>query len=586
VLLVSFAGYPYTPSSLMPDNGLASLAGCLREAGHDVRILDCCTLGTLGRLFPPKLRKRVRPLAEKLFAGGGKLSLLEKARLLKAGMALDAHQRREIALIARDVAETAAGFGADVVGLKLWNGDGFTGSVRIAEAVRERMPKARIVAGGPHVDYFQHHILDYTGAFDALVAGEGERVLPQLVDAMSVGGDWRAISGVIWRDGSRVHKNPPEPLDCLDEVPLPAYDTETYPALEGDEKVKIGVLDESRGCPNRCAFCIHPIKSGGKWHVKSPDRVLAEMRRVIDGIGTRYLIYSGSNTSARVAVGIADEILRQGLDVRYGCFGHVRGIARADFDLLRRSGCEAIFYGLESGSERILRDAFDKPLDLALVERVIRQTREAGICAITSVIFPAPFEDARSRRDTLDLLRHLRPDSVPVTIPGLIPGTPWDRDSARYGFEKSRRKDLWEYALTYKIKLLFPPSLWKPVPYRLNGKSSKQLFGECESFMREIEGAGLLTNVPHEMVLMASALGQADDLRGFRDRCRARFFSGDAEAIGEMVQSINENVVPRTAAAGPASPPQPVDRPNGRTPLVGAKVDGACRSAATDGQNA
>ena len=73
--------------------------------------------------------------------------------------------------------------------------------------------------------------------------------------------------------------------------------------------------------------------------------------------------------------------------------------------------------------------------------------------------------------------------------------------------------------------------------------------------LREIEGAGLLTNVPHEMVLMASALGQADDLRGFRDRCRARFFSGDAEAIGEMLQRINENVVPRSAAVGPAAPP-------------------------------
>ncbi len=223
----------------------------------------------------------------------------------------------------------------------------------------------------------------------------------------------------------------------------------------------------------------------------------------------------------------------------------MRGIARADFDLLRRSGCEAIFYGLESGSPRILRDAFNKPLELAEAERVIRQTRQAGICAITSVIFPAPFEDPQSRAETLAFLRKVGPDSVPVTIPGMIPGTPWETDPDRFGFQKLKRKDLWHYALTYKIKLLFPPSLWKPLPYRLNGKSSRRLFRECEDFMAELEASGLLTNVPHEMVLMASALGERGDLKGFRDRCRAQFLSGDAPGIAAMVRRINEGVAPR-----------------------------------------
>ena len=54
VLLVSYAGYPCTPSSLIPDNGLASLAGALIESGHEVRVLDFSTVNTLRRLFPPR----------------------------------------------------------------------------------------------------------------------------------------------------------------------------------------------------------------------------------------------------------------------------------------------------------------------------------------------------------------------------------------------------------------------------------------------------------------------------------------------------------------------------------------------------
>jgi len=541
-LLVSFAGYPYTPSSLMPDNGLASLAGALAAAGHEVRILDFGTLTTLARLFPEKLGRRVRPMARKLFLEGKKLSLLEKARFLKAGMELEGHQSRAVAGIAEEVAGEAVEFGADFVGLKLWNGDGFSGSVKIATAVRRRLPDAKIIGGGPQVDYFGGHILEYTAAFDALVAGEGERVLPELVEAMSRGADWRAVSGLIWREADSIKRNAPESLDCLAALPLPQYGGDIYPALKGEEKVRIGVLDESRGCPNRCAFCIHPVKSGGRWNVKSPARVLDEMRVLMNDVRTHCFIYSGSNTSARTALGIAEEIIRQRLNVRYGCFGHVHGIARADFDLLRRSGCEAIFYGLESGSPRILRDAFNKRLDLDQARRVLSQTKEAGICAIASVIFPAPFEDAESRAETLAFLRDVRPDSVPVTIPGMIPGTAWEQNPEAFGFEKASRKDFWKYALTYKIKLLFPPSMWKPLPYSLNGKSSKQLFQECEEFIGEIEANGIVTDVPHEMVLMAKALGQGHDLKGFRNRCRALFVSGDVEGIAEMARGVNAYV--------------------------------------------
>jgi len=544
VLLISFAGYPYTPSSLLPDNGLASLAGALIAEGHEVRILDHGTVSMVDRLFPPRLRKRVRPLADRMFVEGRKLSALEKCAFILCGQILDTVQSTRLRTVADEVAAQAAAYRPDFVGLKLWNGDGFLGSVRIAEALRARLPGVPIIGGGPQVDYFNRHILEFTDAFDVLVQGEGERVLPELIGAMAAQRDWRNLPGLLWREGDRIRANPARALDDLDDLPLPVYDPDVYPALRGNEKIRIGVLDESRGCPNRCAFCIHPIKSGGKWCVKSPRRVVEEMCRLSRALETKYFIYSGSNTSARTAIGIAEEILRAGLDVRYGCFGHVQGIARADFDLLRRSGCEAIFYGLESGSRRILKQAFNKPLNLDLAQRVIRDTMDAGIVAITSIIYPAPFEDASSRAETFDYLLRLRPHSVPVTMPGLIPGTPWDTDGARYGFEKSRRRDLWRYALTYKIKLLFPPSLWKPLPYRLNGKNSRRLMGECAEFVEALERENILTHVPHEMVLMAAAAGEREDLKGFRDRSRALFLSGDADGIAELVARINRNAKP------------------------------------------
>ena len=558
VLLVSFAGYPYSPSSLMPDNGLASLAGALLDAGHQVKVLDYGTVETLRRLFPEDLSRKVQPLARKLFVDGRSLGVLDKMRFLRAGNALDRFQSHELPRIAADVAAEAERFGAKFVGLKLWNGDGFAGAVHIARAVRQALPDAIVLGGGPHVDYFHGHILEYTDAFHFLVQGEGEQVLLQIIAAMEAGREYRDLPGVIWRDGGTVRSRPSGSLASLDYLPLPVYDPRIYPALRGDSKIRIGVLDESRGCPNRCAFCIHPIKSGGHWSLKGPQRVLSEMRRLMGALDSRYFVYSGSNTSARVAVSIAEEICRAGLDVRYGCFGHIRGIARADFDLLKQSGCEAIFYGLESASPRILQDSFNKPLDLELAETVLRSTREAGIATIASIIYPAPFEDEQSRDETLDFIRRVQPDSVPVTIPGIIPGTPWEKDPEKYGFAVDSREDFWDYALTYKIKLLFPPSLWKPLPYRVTlrfgGRDhlvrSEQLFQESERMTHAIEAMGIPGNLSHELVLMADALGRRDDLTSFRNDCRAMFLSGNADAVGEMTARINEQVRPSNSRAG------------------------------------
>ena len=103
--------------------------------------------------------------------------------------------------------------------------------------------------------------------------------------------------------------------------------------------------------------------------------------------------------------------------------------------------------------------------------------------------------------------------------------------------------------MTYKIKLLFPPALWKPLPYRLNGKSSRRLFKECTEFVNELEGDGFVTHVPHELALMAHALGERDDVKGFRDRNRAWFFSGASEEIAEMTASLNRSVRPRAELA-------------------------------------
>ena len=67
VLLINYAGYPSSPNSLMPDNGLASLAAKLKAAGHRVKIIDYATVDTMRRLVPPSAQEKLSRILSTFF---------------------------------------------------------------------------------------------------------------------------------------------------------------------------------------------------------------------------------------------------------------------------------------------------------------------------------------------------------------------------------------------------------------------------------------------------------------------------------------------------------------------------------------
>ena len=102
---------------------------------------------------------------------------------------------------------------------------------------------------------------------------------------------------------------------------------------------------------------------------------------------------------------------------------------------MRRSGLEAMFFGLETGSAELLKRAAGKPIDPTAIKETVRAAQAAGIAAVCSMIVPMPFETAETLQESIDLIFDLCPDAVPVQFPGLLPGTPWFEEPERYGFD-------------------------------------------------------------------------------------------------------------------------------------------------------
>jgi len=533
-LLISYPGYPYTPSSLLPDNGLANLAGSLIKAGHDVLVLDYGTIETMRRLVPENMRQTLGKVYEKVRSDkGGRCSkLLSLLQLRHLDNKLAEYRKQEVMRIAAELVQVVRKEKPEFAGFKLWNGDGFDSPVMMAEHLKREFPRLKIFAGGPHVDFFRGLIFEATRAFDGLVFGEGEETIVRIAD-YACGKGKLDFANLITPDGV---ERETERVTNLDALPMPVYNEHIYPAMRGDQKIKIVVLDESRGCPYSCAFCIQPVKSGHSRRVKSATRVIQEMKGIMDVNGIRTFRYAGSSTPATLMREIADGIIAEKLDVEYCSYGHVKEFRRDDANILRRSGLFGLLFGIESGSQPVLK-LMNKPTTVEQIRRAVNEAKNAGIFIVGSVILPAPGDNDQTMNETFNLLMDVRPDSVFIQFPGVYPRTPWAMNPERYGFELDA-ENYCRQVMTYKIKTLFPPSFWAPLPYRLNGMRFRKFARVTEEFACRLERSGLVTQLTDDIALVGSTLGF--NPKEFKKITAKAMWTGDWEKMAEIVANFNE----------------------------------------------
>ncbi len=555
-LLVTYGGFPYTPSSLFPDNGMANMAATLIAAGHEVRVWDLNTVSTLARMVPPALRPRMRALQRRLPDVGRDPETTAWAR------ALDAEVERHFAaagdaLGEEVVAELAHG-GYDWVGFKLYMGDGFRTSVRIAERVKSRLPHVKVFAGGPQLDLVRGAMLERVAAFDAVAVAEGEQTIVPLAEYAEGRRSLADVPNIYWRDGASIRRNRLSRVDEMNDLPTPVYDPDVYPALAAaDEKIRVLTYDESRGCPYQCAFCIHATKSGVVRRTKSPEQVAGELETLRRRYDTRLFRFAGSATPFGLLADMSRLLIARGIDLHYSIYATPHGLVPRQLPLLVEGGLWGIFFGVESGSARVLREGLGKRKNrLPQVEAALTACLDAGLFTVGSVIYPAPGEDAESTEATIALLTRVfagrRNGSVPVAFAGLFPETPWFEDRARYGFEIADEKAYLHEVMDYRIKSLMPFALWPEASYTLDGKPQRELARQSSAFLSRLRGAGVVTMLLDDTALVATLAGIP--MEQALDHLVQMFLTGDEEAIRDLVRTVNRRA---RVDGGPLPRPAP-----------------------------
>jgi len=314
----------------------------------------------------------------------------------------------------------------------------FHRTLEAVEMIRNVCPDATTVLGGPHASLFPEQTLADNPSVDIVCVGEGEYTLLDLVQTIEGGGDLRQVKGIVFREKGQIVRNlPREPIENLDDLPLPARHllpmTLYKPLPNQYRRLPVVHLMASRGCPFGCTYCSNAV-FGRSTRTRSPGNVVDEIKSVMrDFNGKEIQFWDDTFTLKRSwAMELCQLLMKENLGVLWTCETRVDRVDKEILELMARAGCWKIGYGVESGDQELL-DLVKKGITLDQVRQAVKLTKNSGIEVGLSFMLALPGETPGKARQTIEFAKELDPDYAQFTITTPYPGTELYDQAKEYG---------------------------------------------------------------------------------------------------------------------------------------------------------
>ncbi len=283
---------------------------------------------------------------------------------------------------------------------------------RLAKLVRERLPGAKVVAGGPHPSVAAADVLA-DAAVDFVVRGEGEFTFLELLDGLEAArADWSECQGLSFRDssGAPVHNPDRPPPAKLDELPYPAWDLidhKKYHTVPRGGVIyahkEFATMFSSRACPWRCTYCHNSY--GKTFRDRSAEHVLGEIELLVEKYGVKELVFMDDifNFKPERAKGIARGIIERGWKLALTFPNGFRGdiLDEELVDLLKRAGMYRCMVAVESAVPRIQK-VMKKHLKIEKVRKIVDYIARRGVMVHGAFMLGFPSETEEEMRATID----------------------------------------------------------------------------------------------------------------------------------------------------------------------------------------
>lgn len=277
-------------------------------------------------------------------------------------------------------------------------------TVEFVKRIKEKLPNVKIILGGPatSTEEQRQFFLDSVSKFiDVFVVGEGEEACLEIVKRIKEDSQLIDIPGIVIKNNGKWVCAAAEPISPLEKIPFPTYE-EFDMGLYG----KSLLVEWSRGCYSRCSFCknwrLFPF-----YRAKPPWWVLEELKyhNEVYGIDEFTVVDSILNGAPQQLYEICSLITKNNLKIRWS--GQIAPRKDMDYEFfkhMRKAGCEKLQIGVESASDRVLKN-MRKTYTAQMSEVTIRDAKKAGIETEIFIIVGYPGEDKKGFKKTYNFIK-------------------------------------------------------------------------------------------------------------------------------------------------------------------------------------
>jgi anaerobic magnesium-protoporphyrin IX monomethyl ester cyclase len=307
-----------------------------------------------------------------------------------------------------------------------------------ARAIRQRMPETLLVCGGPLPTLRPQQ---FSQAFDLVFCGEAVQAFPSFCTAyLQAGASLPDLSVLLRRadeypgiyyqpsDGGATIQTLPQASDeqMLNQLPIPDrsdYHHAQYQQFWIDlEGYSLAGMMTTYGCPYHCDFCSKPI-FGNWFRRRSMDRIFEEIQDIKTWGYTGLWIADDCLTlDLEHLRAFCQRLIAEKLDMRWCCLSRVDKMTSQEIDLMQASGCQKVFFGLESGSNDVLQ-LMHKQITTEMAEQTLNLFAPSSIRTAGFFMVGYPGETYDSIETTFQWALTLPLDEISFTTPYPLPGT-------------------------------------------------------------------------------------------------------------------------------------------------------------------
>jgi anaerobic magnesium-protoporphyrin IX monomethyl ester cyclase len=302
----------------------------------------------------------------------------------------------------------------------------YNSAKEILTITKETHPNTITMIGGSHVSFWDENALNECPSIDVIVRREGEVTFIELLQAVEEKKSFAGILGTTIRasDGKMIRNEDRPFFEDLDSLPFPAFHLLPLDSFHRMGKT-IFPLTTSRGCVQWCDFCSTVRMFGRRYSMRSPKNVVDEMEMLYKKYGeTQFTFYDDAFTVNRDhVIKMCEDIKARKLNVTWDCETRVDMVDKELLTIMKNAGCITVWFGVESGSEKILAQ-MNKKIKLEQTRQAFKVAQKVGLMTIASAVIGFPGETEETAWETINFINSLNPDDIGCYVATPYPGTP------------------------------------------------------------------------------------------------------------------------------------------------------------------